>query len=63
MAQTRAPDVVGDMGDTITAFLIDRSTPGITVSERDNTIGCNGVYQSKVIFDQVPVTNGKKKNF
>lgn len=58
MAQTRAQDVVGDMGDTVTAFLIDRNMPGITIGERDNTIGCTGLYQSKVIFDKVAVSTG-----
>lgn len=58
-AQTRTADMLGDMNDSISAFLVEANAPGVTVSQRDETIGCQHVYQSTVTFDNVRVKSGK----
>lgn len=62
-AQTRTPDELGDIGDTVTAFLVDANTPGVTIGKKDETIGCDSVYQSTVSFKNVRVKSGILNRF
>lgn len=57
-AQTRTNDMLGEMNDSTSAFLVDANTPGITIDKRDETIGSQYVYQSTVHFDNVRVKSG-----
>lgn len=58
-AQTRTADMLGEMNDSMTVFLVDANAPGVTVSPRDETIGSQHVYQSSVTFNNVRVKSGK----
>lgn len=58
-AQTRTPDMLGDMNDSISAFLVETNLPGVTICKRDETIGSQDVYQSTVEFKNVRVKAGK----
>ena len=57
-AQTRTRDKLGDSGDSVTAFLVDASDPGVTICANDKTIGCEGLNQSTVKFNDVVVPGG-----
>lgn len=58
-ARTRSPDMLGDMNDSMSAFLVEASTPGVTISKRDETIGSHHLYQSTVTFSNARVKSGK----
>lgn len=58
-AQTRTVDLLGDTNDSLTAFLVDGSLPGVSIAEKDETIGCKDVYQSSVNFKNVQLSPGK----
>lgn len=52
-------DFVGDTTETLTAFLVDPKQPGVTIHPAEETIGCNGVPQTKVTFKNVQVRGSK----
>lgn len=54
-AQTLSPDKCGDLCDSVTAFLVERSASGLKVLERDGTVGTTGVPQSSLQLDNVLV--------
>lgn len=58
-AQTRTKDVLGDANDSITAFLVEADAPGVSIEQRDETIGSQQLYQSSVKFTNVRVKPGK----
>lgn len=62
LAQTRTSDRLGDLNDSMTVFLVDSSSPGVSVHRKDETIGHRTVYQSTVSFDDVRLTEGKRKS-
>lgn len=55
LTTTRSPDRTGDTTDALTLLLVERSVPGVTVHDKDNTIGCSNLYQSAVSFNNVVV--------
>lgn len=59
LAQTKVPDKCGDKVDAVTAFLIENDMNGIEIKESDVTLGCNGVQQSEVTFNNVELEKGK----
>lgn len=58
-AQTRTSDMLGDMNDSLSAFLVEANAPGVTIGQRDETIGSQNLYQSTVTFNNVRVKSGK----
>lgn len=59
-SQTRTSDLLGDMNDSLSAFLVDANTPGVLIAKRDETIGSQNLYQSTVTFNNVRVKSGKQ---
>lgn len=53
-------DRQGDIKDSLTLFLVDKSMPGIEIHEEDKTIGLTNMYQSKVTFNNVLISKGKQ---
>lgn len=47
--------VVASEGDNITAFLVERNTPGISVSPMKGLLASRAAYVSDVVFDNVQV--------
>lgn len=58
LAETRTQDRKGDLSNTTSIFLVDKSLPGITIHKKDNLIGLGKSYTSKVSFNNVTVTAG-----
>lgn len=54
-AQTVTKNMLGDMDNTVTAFIVDANTPGITIVEDGSTIGHCEVQKSVVKLDKVCV--------
>lgn len=54
-AQSMVADKLGDQKDTVSVFLVEKSMDGVSVTERDATIGCDGVPQCGLILDGVEV--------
>ncbi|AIG02078.1 acyl-CoA dehydrogenase, short chain specific [Pseudomonas fluorescens] len=52
MARTN-PDIKGSGG--ISAFIVERTTPGVSLGKRDHKMGQQGAHTSDVIFDNVRV--------
>ncbi|MFC6301522.1 acyl-CoA dehydrogenase [Pseudomonas sp. CCM 7893] len=52
MARTN-PDIKGSGG--ISAFIVERNTPGLSLGKRDHKMGQKGAHTSDVIFDNVRV--------
>ncbi|NVZ83647.1 acyl-CoA dehydrogenase family protein [Pseudomonas yamanorum] len=52
MARTN-PDIKGSGG--ISAFIVERNTPGLSLGKRDNKMGQKGAHTCDVIFDNVRV--------
>lgn len=52
-AQTLSADRLGDLHDSVTAFLVERSASGVKVAERETTVGTCGVPQASVELDNV----------
>jgi acyl-CoA dehydrogenase len=52
MARTN-PDIKGSGG--ISAFIVERETPGLSLGKRDHKMGQKGAHTSDVIFDNVRV--------
>lgn len=52
-AQSMMSDRLGDKKDTVSVFLVEKSMAGVSVTERDATIGCDGVPQCGLILDKV----------
>lgn len=61
LAETKTSDRKGDMSNSMTIFLVDSSAPGVTIHKKDNTIGCNELYQSKVSFKNVVLQPGMSR--
>lgn len=59
LAETKTSDRKGDLNSTQSIFIVDASLPGVTVHEKDNTIGNNKIYQAKVSFKDVCIPSGK----
>ena len=58
LAQTSTPDHIGDLKDTLTAFIVESSMPGVQINTRENTIGCAGVPQASITFNKVELGTG-----
>ncbi|NMY06022.1 acyl-CoA dehydrogenase [Pseudomonas sp. WS 5059] len=56
MARTN-PDIKGSGG--ISAFIVERDTPGVSLGKRDHKMGQKGAHTSDVIFDNVRVPVGQ----
>ncbi|NMX62945.1 acyl-CoA dehydrogenase family protein [Pseudomonas sp. WS 5079] len=56
MARTN-PDTKGSGG--ISAFIVERNTPGVSLGKRDHKMGQKGAHTSDVIFDNVRVPVGQ----
>ncbi|NMY27300.1 acyl-CoA dehydrogenase [Pseudomonas sp. WS 5021] len=56
MARTN-PDIKGSGG--ISAFIVERNTPGVSLGKRDHKMGQKGAHTSDVIFDNVRVPVGQ----
>ncbi len=52
-ARTPASDA---NGHTISAFLVERDAPGLSVGPRDHKLGQRGAHTADVFFDDVPVS-------
>lgn len=57
-AQSLIADKLGDMKDTVSVFLVEKSMTGVSVIGRDETIGCDGVPQAGILLDNVEVDAG-----
>lgn len=57
-AQSLVADKLGDMKDTVSVFLVEKSMAGVSVIGRDETIGCDGVPQAGILLDNVEVNAG-----
>lgn len=60
LVKTRTPDRNGDLSDSMTIFIVDKSSKGVNVHDKDNIIGCSHLYQSAVSFDNVTVPSAGK---
>lgn len=58
LAETRTKDRAGDLNSTQSIFIVETSTKGVTVHNKDDTIGHNKTYQAKVSFKDVYVPTG-----
>ncbi|NMX67127.1 acyl-CoA dehydrogenase [Pseudomonas sp. WS 5111] len=56
MARTN-PDIKGSGG--ISAFIVERNTPGVSLGKRDHKMGQKGAHTSDVIFDNVRIPVGQ----
>ncbi|PHN54836.1 acyl-CoA dehydrogenase [Pseudomonas sp. ICMP 8385] len=56
MARTN-PEIKGSGG--ISAFIVERNTPGVSLGKRDHKMGQKGAHTSDVIFDNVRVPAGQ----
>ena len=56
MARTN-PDIKGSGG--ISAFIVERDTPGVSLGKRDHKMGQKGAHTSDVIFDNVRIPVGQ----
>lgn len=54
-AQTVSKNMLGDMDNTISAFIVDANTPGVTIIEDGSTVGHCEVQRGFVKFDKVHV--------
>lgn len=63
LAQTIVSDRQGDMKDSLTLFLVDKSMPGIEIHKEDKTIGLNNALQSKVTFNDIVIPKGKQTKY
>lgn len=57
-AQSSIADRLGDMKDTVSVFLVEKSMAGVSVIGRDETIGCDGVPQAGILMKKVEVDDG-----
>lgn len=63
LAQTRVADQQGDMKDSLTLFLVDKSTPGVEIHQEDKKIGLESIPQSTVTFNDVVIPKGKQTKY
>lgn len=56
-AQTLSADRCGDLCDSVTAFLVEKSASGVKLLERDGTVGTTGVPQSSIQLEKVVLGN------
>lgn len=57
--QTCSPDKLGDKKNTVSVFIVEKSTAGVSIGERESTIGCSGVQQSPILLTNVTLNLGK----
>lgn len=57
-AQSLIADKLGDMKDTVSVFLVEKSMAGVSIIGRDETIGCDGVPQAGILLNDVEVDAG-----
>lgn len=54
-ARTVSKNMLGDMDNTITAFIVDAKSPGVTIEDEEPTIGHCEVQKAAVQFNKVRV--------
>lgn len=59
LAGTKISDKVGDKVDSVTLFLIENDMKGVEIKESQDTLGCNGVQQCEVTFNNVELQQGE----
>lgn len=59
LAGTKILDKCGDKTDAVTAFLIENDMSGVEIKESEATLGCNGVQQCEITFNNVELGHGK----
>lgn len=53
VAQTQQANIQNEAGRTTTLFLIDSNTPGVTLGQKHQTLGCRATTTQSVIFENV----------